>query len=74
VVKIQLARTTANRARSEKADAFALNLKSTLDAFKASGMPQLEMCVQLNKTVPARRGGQWSQKQVQRVLKRLEAS
>lgn len=64
-----------NTIRQKEAEEFAQNLSHTLTTFRASGMTQREMVLELNKLgVKTSRGGEWSLIQLQRVLSRLKDS
>ncbi len=60
-------------ARQDAANAFAERLSGIITGFKAAGMSQRQMMVQLNTLgICAARGGEWSLAQVQRLLKRQD--
>lgn len=64
-----------NEVRAKKATDFALELSTTVQAFKSSGMTQRAMVDELNKLgIKTARGGEWSLIQLQRVLKRLDVN
>ena len=66
---------TANAVRSAEAKAFAMKLKSTLEAFTAAGLTQEQMCQRLDSiNTPTPKGGKWSPVQLRRVLRRLEGA
>ena len=55
----------------DQTDAFAAKLSTVLCGFKAAGMTQRQMVIQLNALeIPAARGGLWSLAQLQRVMGR----
>lgn len=61
--------------RQDKADAFALRLSGVIEGMKARGLSQRDMVAELNTLgIKAARGGEWTRLQLQRVLKRLEAT
>lgn len=61
-----------NKARVEKADAFAERLRPTLEAYKAQGMTQRKMVEALNGLgIKTARGCAWTLCGVQRTIKRL---
>ena len=58
--------------RREGANAFAAKLHPTLAGFRARGLTQREMVVELNAVgIKTARGGDWSLVQVQRLLARM---
>lgn len=60
-------------ARKNEANAFAGRLSSVIGGFRAAGMSQRQMVLQLNQSgLNATKGGTWSLVQLQRVLKRLD--
>jgi len=61
-----------NAKRKQAAQAFAENIRGTVDAWRSQGLTQRAMVTQLNALgVPAAKGGDWSLVQLQRVLARL---
>lgn len=57
--------------RRSAADAFAKNLEGVIRGFQAMGFTQRAMVSQLNQLgIPTARGGEWSLKQVQRLIAR----
>lgn len=61
-----------NHPRSQQADAYALKLKNTLDAFKSANLPQRKMVAALNELgMKTARGNDWSLMQLQRTLRRI---
>ena len=61
-----------NTKRIEQADAFAENLRTTIQAYMGNGLSQRHIVDQLNKTgVKTFRGKEWYLMSLQRVIKRL---
>lgn len=62
-------------ARQLAADGFAEGLRGLFEGFKLRGLSQRAMVVELNRAgVPTAAGGTWSQTQVARTIRRLEAT
>ena len=63
---------TDNSKRKEQAQAFAIKLKPTIQAYREQGMSQRKIVEELNNVgIAAPRGGEWGLIQVQRVISRL---
>lgn len=59
--------------RKNVANAFAVKLSGVIQGFKANGLSQRAMVVQLNQLgIRTAKGGEWSLIQLQRVMKRVE--
>jgi len=59
-------------ARQQAADAFANNLKGTIEGMKVRRLTQRSMCAELNQLgIKTAKGGEWSLIQLQRVIARL---
>jgi len=62
-------------ARQADADGFAEKLRGQVDGFKLRGLPQRKMVAELNCLgIRTAKGAEWSLIQLQRLMKRLEAS
>ncbi len=58
--------------RQQTADAFANNLKGTIEGMKVRGFTQRSMCAELNQLgIKTAKGSEWSLIQLQRVIARL---
>src|SRR5262249_8582333 len=63
---------TINQPRIAEANQFAENLQATLEGYLARNMTQEQIAMALTRAkVPMAKGGQWSARQVRRVLARL---
>lgn len=61
--------------RAAEADAFAAKLAGVINGFRAAGMTQRQMVVELNQLgIKSPRGGAWGLCQVQRVIRRLDGT